>query len=128
MTSLPSHFEQILADGLRALRMAEADLRASAAASYEPGPILLEVRNVGGLADRLGDTAPSEWRSGSIPWFNSQDVAVVRELADSFTAELSHNAGESYRDRLDAVGHLRALATFLDWYLDHYMELLFPEQ
>lgn len=92
--------------------------------SPEPGPLLLELRNVGMLAMRLEDTTPEEWRTGWFQWCNSQDIAVLREAAEALDPESPYADGAPERERRESAERLRALAGFLDWYLDNRFELL----
>ena len=126
MTTLPEGFERILADGIAALRVVESELRQRSLGAREPGPILLDVRDVGGLADRLVSNSTFEGQAGWGHWFNSQDVAVLREWASRLVD--SHTRADA-PSRLTAQTHARALsalAIFLEWYIAHHTELSLP--
>ncbi len=116
MTKLPHNFDRIVQDGIVALRRVEAELSARADVSFDPGPILLELRNVRGLADRLGDTSLEEWEGGWGNWFNNQDVAVLRELVSSAPSESQNEAEQGVGITRANASAFAALADFVEWY------------
>lgn len=127
MTTLPEGFERILADGIAALRVVESELRQRSLGAREPGPILLDVRDVGGLADRLVGTDTREWQAGWGQWFNSQDVAVLREWASRLADAHTRGDVRSSATTLTHAHALSALADFLQWYIAHHTELSLPK-
>jgi len=79
----PSDSLSIVAEGVSALRVVGLRLRAEAAARADVSEIWLSIRDVEGLAGRLSDMDQSDWESGFASfWTNSQDVAVLNELAE----------------------------------------------
>jgi hypothetical protein len=119
MTTGPTDLDVVLQEGIGALRWAEGVLEFRIAQSHEPEPLLLELRDVRGLADRLESGSPQEWRDG---WMRSllsgQDLGV---LLDWEQRSIGHRI--SPRDATDRYPlSRRAQFRKLRQYLQRYME------
>jgi hypothetical protein len=110
---LPADSLAAVAEGVAALRIVGARLRAEAGARNDVSELWLAVRDVEGLAGRLADMDQTEWESGVASfWTNSQDVAVLSELAEG---DLTLLSGRSFpasspdlRERLTRLRDLLA--------------------
>jgi hypothetical protein len=83
MTSaLPPDYLEIVAAGVETLRSIGRELRAAAERRPDVPELWLDVRNVEGLAGRLGDLVPYEWERCGGPSLANQDFGVLDELID----------------------------------------------
>ena len=106
-------FHATIAAGVRALQTEENRLR-KLSCNGDPR-VLLALRDVGGLRDRLEHENRDLWENGwGITFFNGQDIGVLNELADRYgDSPYSDQGGSPFRQ----------LAKVLEWYADHGGEL-----
>lgn len=105
--TLPPTFHTTIANGVRALLTEENRLR-KLSCNGDPR-VLLTLRDVAGLRERLEGTTREKWEAGDVvSSFALQDIGVVEELASRY-------ATSPDRDE-EALGQLREA---LLWYLDN---------
>lgn len=118
---IPFPTDEILADGVAALRWAAARIRDRATREPESGPLWLEVRNLDGLADRIQAIDADGWKLGHAGFFvTGQDLGVLTEWLDDHAEEAQFQGGGVYAPQTAA---LRSLLAFLTWYIEHHVGL-----
>lgn len=118
MIRLPHNFEGTIERGIAALRAVEAEWSNQARERPEPGRLLLDLRDIRGLADRLAAATLEEWQHGWGRWYNGQDLAVLRELAAQWTKDVVGSVEEEKRARSAQAASIERLATVLTWWLE----------
>jgi hypothetical protein len=108
---LPPDYLRLITDGTRVLRSVGRALRASAIQHPETPELWLAVRDVEGLADRIGFTTDTEWRRGSAHLsITGQDVGVLETLLSRRDPPLMHD-----KEQIAALARLHG---FLRQYCD----------
>jgi hypothetical protein len=122
---LPDDSLRILHGGLGALAWAEQLLLERLTRRPADPDLLLALRDVRGLHDRLGSEPDDAWRGG-YAWsaFTGQDLGVLAEWEGECAAASPYREDAAEPERRDRAGQFRALREFLSWYEDHFQELL----
>jgi hypothetical protein len=107
---LPADYLAIITDGASALRSVGQALRGAAAQNSATPELWLSIRDVEGLADRIGWLPDEEWRAGAAHLLiTGQDVGVLEEL-------VANPAAVGYRSDAEATAKLARLHAFLRRY------------
>jgi len=113
---LPSDYSAIIADGVRALRETEPELRARAERETDAPELWLTVRDVNSLAGRLRESDDWAWQTGTADAeLSPADLGVLAALRESGGDESPYRAETRSGPRAAAIS---ALHDFLIRYMD----------
>ena len=116
MQLAPDYWE-VLQRGVAALRDLAAELRRAIDARPGDPERLLALRDVSGLAMRLDDTTPADWREGWAGFaYTGQDLGVLAELIAEDAAGSPYRDDDAAATRAARAGALRELRDLLEQY------------
>jgi hypothetical protein len=122
---LPDDSLRALHEGIQALASAERLLLDRLTRHPADPDLLLALRDVRGLRERLGSEGDDAWRRG-FAWasFTGQDLGVLAEWERECAAASPYRDDPAEPERSSRAEQFRALQEFLCWYDEHFQELI----
>ena len=113
--AIPDDYRQTLANGVEALNWAAETLRNQKSRSDEKEILLVQLRDVVGLAGRLADTDDEEWSSRTARFFFSPaDLYVLRHWEDTVLEMTPKGVKEPFVESRMRYGQFRMLRALLE--------------